>query len=331
MRSFRRVDAGHQPTTQHVSYAKQISMPMDQLLAIQCFVRVSECGSFSAAGRSLGRPQSQVSRLVSQLESVLGGTLLERTTRQVSLTQSGQEYLECARRALAELDEGASLVASGKASMRGRVRIATTNAIARQFLMDVVERLIQQFDELRIDLKIDDHVVDIVGEGVDIAVRMGNLAQTDVVARKLCDLPRIVVASPGYLKRWASARPPIVSPEALEHHDCLLFTGWPSQRFAFRDDDRTIDIVVNGRLSYSVGELARDAAIRGLGVGLVPAFLCESQIASGQLVRLLPGFALDPVPLHAVYTTSRRQVGRVAAVLDALLERFSDCPGPSST
>jgi DNA-binding transcriptional LysR family regulator len=281
---------------------------MDQLTAMRTFVRVADRGSFSAVARELALAQSQVSRQVAQLEQMLGANLLTRTTRRVTLTPEGAAYLEHARRALAEADEGLQAVRRGTQRLHGRMRLAVSGGLLRFVLFDPLEELLRQHPELALDFLIGDERIDLGQHGADLAVRAGELDDSGLVGRKLAELTRVLVASRGYLSASAARSPPILSPAALEHHQCLVFTGMRERRWLFRGSTGQQAVAVSGRVSFSVGELVREGVMRGLGVGLLPLVICKDEIASGQLVRLLPEYEVDPLPVHAVYPASRRRL-----------------------
>ncbi len=293
---------------------------MDQLLAMRTFVRVAERGSFSAVARELDSTQSQVSRQVASLEQRLGATLLSRTTRQVQLTPEGQIYLEYARRALTECDEGEALLRDGRQTLAGRLRISTSAALFHHVVFEPMQALLAQNSALALDVQINDIWVDLVTEGIDLAIRAGELIDSGLIARKLTDLERVVCASPAYLQREAALRPPIVHPTALEQHECIVFTSWRDPRWHFEDENgQAYSASVAGRWRFNQGLVVRDAALSGLGVTMLPRVVVEPFLRSGQLVHLLQGFRCPPLPVHAVYPASRRQVARIEAVVQVLL------------
>jgi len=296
---------------------------MDQLHAMRVFVRVAERGSFSAVAKERATTQSQVSRHVAQLEQRLGAHLFTRTTRKVLLTDEGQIYLDYARRALAEADEGAAEVRGGMRRMRGRLRLAMSHGVLRYLMFDALESFLAAHPELAIDFVLDDGAPDLVAGGIDLAIRQGEQADSALLARRLVELPRVVVASRRYLERSAGTLPAIVTPAALTQHQCIVHAGLADRRWHFDTDDGPLAITVGGRVSFSVGEAVRDAARRGLGVALAPRLLFADLLASGELVQLLPGFRVPPLPVHAVFPASRRQVLRVEKLTEHLLAHFA--------
>jgi len=293
---------------------------MDQLLAMRTFVRVAERGSFSAVAREMESTQSQISRHVANLEQRLGAALLTRTTRQVQLTTEGRMYLEFARRALSECDEGEALLRDGRQSLSGLLRISTAGGLFRQVLFKPLQDLMAANPGLQLDVQINDAFVDLVSEGIDLAIRGGELSDSSLIARKLTELERIVCASPAYLQRESATRPPIIHPSALEQHECLAFSNWRDPRWQFEDEQgQSYDVSVGGRWRFNQVLAVRDAVMAGLGVGLVTRMWVQDALDKGVLVHLLPGFRCKPLPVYAVYPASRRQVARVEAVVQTLL------------
>lgn len=300
---------------------------MDQLQAMRVFVRVAERANFSAVARDLNSTQSQISRQVAALEQRLGAVLLNRTTRQVQLTPEGLAYLEYARRALAEADEGEALLRGGRQALAGRLRLTSSGAVFQHLLFDPLQALMTEHPQLELDINLADGFIDLVTEGMDLAVRAGQLDDSGLVARKLCDLEFVVVASREYLQRHADQRPPIVAPAALSQHECLSFSQWRDPRWFFEaDDGQRQAVAVRSRWRLGNGAAIREALLRGLGVAQVPRFLVEELLRDGRLTQLLPGFRSARVPLQAVYPASRRQVARVELVVQALLAHLA-APG----
>jgi DNA-binding transcriptional LysR family regulator len=299
---------------------------MDQLAAMRVFVRVAERGSFSAVAQELLYSPSRVSRQVAELEKLLGATLVTRTTRRMQLTDEGRVYLEHARRALAEIDDGATAVRGGARGLHGHLRLTTGNGIFRYLVFDAIAPLLEANAELSMELVLNDQVVDLVAAGIDLAVRAGAQQDSSLIARKLAELPRVVVASRRYLERSAGRLPAIVTPAALAQHECIQYSGYRGQDWRFSSEAGEISVPVSGRLSFSVGEMAREAVLRDLGVALMPRVLFADRLASGEVVQLLTGFAIAPLPLYAVYPSSRRQVARVEALIEHLLAHFASRP-----
>lgn len=293
---------------------------VDQLQAMRVFVRVAERASFSAVARELDMTQSQVSRHVAKLEESLGAHLLTRSTRHVTLTQEGQLYLESVRRALSELDEGEAMLHAGRRTLTGRLRIATALPLFQFLVFKPLRSLMARHPGLELELQLSVGTVDLVANGIDMAIRAGALADSGLMARKLCDLPYIVVASRQYLVQTADSRPPIVTPESLSHHECLWPDQYRSHDWSFEDAvGRSIRVNLGGRWRIDEGVALREALIHGLGVALLPRYMVADLLESGEYIELLSAYRTRSVPLYAVYPASRRQVARVEAVIQALL------------
>jgi DNA-binding transcriptional LysR family regulator len=295
---------------------------MDQLSAIRSFVRVAESGSFSAVARELGLTQSQVSRQVAHLEAELRLVLLTRSTRRVQLTPEGRLYLAHARRALAELEQGRSAAQGARGELAGQLRLAVSSGFLRFVLLDPLTMLLREHREFGVELLLGDRFIDLVGEGADLALRVGALDDSGLVARRLMSLSHIVVASPAYLRESSAHAPPILGPQALVHHQCLVFTGLRERRWVFHGPGGSESVPVGGRVAFDLGEVALDLVLRDLGVAMLPRLAVTEHLAQGRLVQLLPQWKLEPLPVHAVYPASRRQVARVELVIERLLHHF---------
>jgi DNA-binding transcriptional LysR family regulator len=273
----------------------------DRLFALRVLLRTARTGSFSRASRELGLSQSSVSRIVAELERDLGVTLLARTTRAVSLTDAGADYLARIEPVLDALEE-ADHAARGTGTLRGTLRIALSSSFG---LREVVPRLsdfLLRHPELRVDLAVSDIHQDLVMDGVDVAFRLGALADSTEIARKLGQSPRILAASPDYL---AGARP-IEEPANLSDHGVILGPGAVPRVLTFSKGDRRLSVKVEGRITCAVNEGATAVAVAGLGITVSSLWGIRAELERGELVRLLPDWTLLPaVDLHAVFPPGR--------------------------
>ena len=298
----------------------------DRLREIEVFVRVAETGSLSRAGRDLGLSQPSTSRLVAALEERLGVRLLLRTTRRVSLTEAGAAYLERARGALLELGEAAA-VARGAGGLQGVLRVALPVAFGAREVVPRLAPFLAEHPELRIELLMADRHQDLVGEGVELALRLGPLPDSNLVARRLASAPRWPVAAPAYL----AGRGEPLTPHDLARHECILGPlGWPAADWTFHDPSgKAMAVEVQGRvrLDSAAGVLA--GLVAGIGIGIASWWMCRAEIAAGTLVRLLPGYGLAPAELYAVFAAGRRASSKARAFADYLEARLaaSDPPG----
>lgn len=291
----------------------------DRLQELKVFIRAAETGSFSRAARELGLTQPSVSRIVSELEARLGVTLLLRTTRQVTLTDAGSVFLERARRILSDLDE-AEHAARGVDSLQGMVRLAAPVLYGTLRIIPHLPALLGRHPGLRIDLTIADHHQDLIADGVDIAIRMGRLADSAMGARGFETLQRYVVAAPSYLAERSVPR----SPADLAEHDCISGPGsFGSEGWVFTKDATVTSINVDGRVQTGSGPGVIASAVAGLGVAMSTNLAAGAALKSGTLVRLLEEYVMPPVEVHAVFPQGPRPSHKVRSVVEFLAGRIA--------
>ncbi len=295
---------------------------MDKLAAMQVFVRVVETGGLSAAGRALGLAPSSVSRRVGELEDLLGVRLLQRTTRRLSLTEAGETYYERSRDIVRAVDEANLAVTGERAGPSGVLRITVPASVARRHIAPAMAAFQARYPAVRIVMSVTDRIVDIVGEGLDVAIRVGQLDDSSLMARKVDEARRLACASPAYLER--AGRPN--RPEELCDHACLTFRKHPgSNPWRFRRGEEKIEVRATGPFFTDDGETLVAAACAGLGLVLVPEWLVGPEISDGRLVEVLSDHPADPAvtPLHAVYAPGPYTPPKVRALVDFLADRFS--------
>lgn len=293
---------------------------------IAAFAAVAECGSVSGAARRLGVAKSVVSKRVSELERSLGATLLKRTPRSVALTDRGRTFYERSRAIMAALDEAATLVREEQGGLRGQIRIAAPMTLGTMYLGGMLWPLLREHPALEVALDLDDRVVDLLGSGYDLGIRIGPLPDSSLIARKLVDIPRVLCASPAYLARAGLPG----SIEDLPDHDCVgyahLAAGqvWSFQPLRGSSEPRAVR--VKSRFVANNGELMRGAAVAGLGLLLVPEFIVADALRDGSLVRVLPACRPVPTALHVLYPRDRHGSPRVRAVVERLAAAMKPRP-----
>ena len=297
---------------------------MDRLGAIEAFVKVSETQSFSEAARRLRSSKSVVSRHVSTLESELGARLFHRTTRSLTLTEAGRSYLEHASRILADLEDAKRSVSQLQSAPRGQLRVNAPMSFGLLHLTPALPEFLTRYADIEVDLTLNDRFVDLVDEGFDLAVRIGNLEDSSLVARKLAPIRRVVCASPAYLK--AHGVP--ATPDDLKQHECLYYSNVAlSHEWRFvRDNGRPWTVEVRGRLSANNGDALKAAVLRGLGLAILPTFIAGDDLRAGALVTVLDKFIAQDMTVNAVYPHSRHLSPKVRAFIDFLAERFGPRP-----
>lgn len=273
----------------------------DRFVALRLFVRVARSGSFSRAGRELGFSQPSASRIVSELEREVGVALLTRTTRAVTLTEAGVDYLARIEALLDALDE-ADHAARGSGELRGVLRVGVAASFGVRELIPRLPAFAERHPALRIELLMNDQRQDLVNDGVDVALRFGELADSVATARRLGATPRLLVASPGYLARGGVPQ----APADLADHRFIAGPVGPGPRgIAMTLDGRTLVVRVQSRLMVTVNEGATAAAVAGLGIAMSGHWGCRAELDAGRLQQVLPAWDLGATELHAVFPAGR--------------------------
>jgi DNA-binding transcriptional LysR family regulator len=294
----------------------------DALQEITIFARVVNTGSLSAAARDLGLSPALVSRRLSGLESRLGVRLINRTTRSLHMTDEGAAYYETCTRVLAEIEEADAAVSAGRAEPRGILRVALPASFGNQHVAPLVPQFAARYPDVQLALSLSERNVNVVEEGFDLAIRIADLADSSLAARKLAPNRRVVCASPAYLQRHGAPR----TPDDLAQHNCLAtdFT----MNWDYRDPDGTPGSVrVTGRYSCDNWSVLREWALAGLGIALKSTWDVRRHLEDGSLVALLPGytFATD-VAIYAVYPHRRYLPAKTRAFIEFLAESFGPEP-----
>ena len=289
------------------------------LVDVLAFVRVAETGSFSRAADRMGISKSILSRRVARLEAGLGARLLTRGAQGTQPTDAGQAYYERASRILAELDAAQEVVAEAVTQVAGPIRLSAPISFGTLYLAPALADFAALHPRVELDISLDDNQVDLVASGFDLAVRMGTLADSSLIARRIAPARRIVVASPSYLDR--RGRP--ASPRDLAAHDILLYRN---EQWRFRVDGRWENVRVRPRLRSDNGEMLRAAAAAGLGLCILPSFIAAPSLEAGEIEVVLRDYPLPEAALHAVMPPGRAATARVRALVDYLAARFGPEP-----
>ena len=295
----------------------------DALQEITIFARVVTTGSLSAAARDLGLSPALVSRRLAGLEARLGVRLINRTTRSLHMTDEGAAYYETCTRLLADIEEADAAVSAGRAEPRGILRVALPASFGNQHVAPLVPRFAARYPDVQIALSLSDRTVNVVEEGFDLAVRIADLADSSLAARKLAPNRRVVCASPAYLQRHGAPR----TPDDLAQHNCLTTTDF-AMNWDYRDPDgKPGSARVTGRYACDNWEVLREWALAGLGVALKSTWDVRRHLEDGSLVSLLPGytFATD-VAIYAVYPHRRHLPAKTRAFIEFLAESFGPEP-----
>lgn len=294
---------------------------MDKLQAMKSFVRVVEAGSFSAVADESDATQSAISKQIAALERELGARLLTRTTRSLALTEEGARYFEQARRLVAEIAEAESAVRAGEQELTGLLRVAAAVGFGRLKLMPLVQSFLDEHRRVKIDLRLNDGFVDLVEQGIDVAVRIGELQDSGLFARRIGTSRRWLVAHRNYLRRLPKGRKVPGTPDDLAHHNCVVYTELPWRNLwtltagpgAAEPLGSTRVIRVDGRLQTNSSEVIRAAILAGMGIAFAPTWLFETELASGEVQHLLPDWEAAAIPIHLVSPRERRESAKVKA------------------
>ncbi|MGF1592001.1 MAG: LysR family transcriptional regulator [Kiloniellaceae bacterium] len=295
---------------------------MSEMENLRLFVEVIDSGGFNRAARRLGISKSIVSRRIAQIEADLGARLLTRTTRGISPTEAGVEFKARSERLLADYEEAREAVARRAGEVVGLLRLAVPLAFGLRHVAPVVAELARLHPRLEFDVSYSDRVVDLIGERFDAAIRIGNLRDSPLVARRIAPGRAVVVASPDYLDRRGSPR----VPGDLAAHDCLIYTGSLDADWQFRSGRRLVAIRPQGRLRSDSGEALVRWAVAGLGIAMVPTFLVSDEIARGDLLPLLLDYPTPEFGIFIVRPPGAYVPGKVRLLIDTLVDRFSGPP-----
>jgi DNA-binding transcriptional LysR family regulator len=300
---------------------------METFAGMRLFAEVVDSGSFSAAGRRLGLAASSVARAIGTLENQLGVRLLNRTTRKLGLTEAGRLYHERTKRILAEVEEARLSVTQLETAPRGTLRLSVPVSFGRLHIAPALPGFLALHPALRVDLATTDAFVDLVEEGVDLAIRIGELEDSSLIARRLAPNRRVICASPGYLERHGVP----AAPEALSGHNCLIYKRRENRSlWRLRDAERIHEIEVRGSLLANNADALHVAALAGLGLTILPVWLVGPDIQRGALSIVLADHQVSAAALdsniYAVFPHSRHLSAKVRAFVDFLRQRFGPRP-----
>lgn len=295
---------------------------MDRLKQIESFVGVATKGSLTAAALAEGVAPAVIGRRIDALEARLGVKLLVRTTRRITLTHEGSAFLEDCQRFLADLANAEASVSAGGVKASGHLRLTAPAGFGRRHVATLVPKFIALHPEVSVSLNLSDRVVDIVNEGVDCAVRVGDLPDSSLVSVRLADNRRLCVATPEYLRRAGVPQ----TPADLTKHECLTLSSDASQTrgWAFTVDGQVTHLRPSGRLDCSDGQVLHDWCLMGLGIAWRSTWEVEHEIAAGQLVSVLDDFAAPPNGIYAVFPQRKHLPLRVRLWIDFLKHTYGD-------
>ena len=293
---------------------------MDQFKQISTFVDVAIKGSLSAAARAEGIAPAMIGRRLDALEARLGVKLLQRTTRRIALTNEGSAFLEHCQRILLDLDNAESQASERSARPSGHLNISAPAGFGRQHVAPLIPSFLAEHRQVTLTLKLNDRVVDLIGEGIDVAIRIADLSDSNLIGVKMADNKRVVVATPAYLKKHGSPR----SLDELSRHNCLAISGEGSQRgWTFRQNGKNVTLKVEGNMVCNDGAVLHDWALSGRGLAWRSMWEVGTAIESGQLCTVLDEFAAPGNDIYAVFAQRQHLPLRIRAYVDFLRRAFA--------
>ncbi len=296
---------------------------MDRIDAMRLFVRVVETGSFSAVAREANIGQPAVSKQIAALEAHLRAQLLHRTQRNLSLTEAGQIYYEASVRLLADLDDAEQAVGRGQTQPSGLLRVTLSAGFSRLVVIPLLPSFHARYPEIVADIIISDRYVDLVEEGIDVAIRLGALDDASVIARRIGASPRVTVAAPAYLQRTGAP----ATPHDLPRHACIAFTFQRRPRgWVFIGPDGPIRHAPKGPVRANDAENVRAAVLAGLGLAQAPRWLFAAELTSGEVCEVLADYPAEHPPIHAIFPPGRKPASRVRVFVDHLAGAFAVNP-----
>lgn len=292
---------------------------MDQFKQISTFVEVVARGNLSAAARAEGIAPAMIGRRLDALEERLGVKLLQRTTRKIALTDEGSAFLEDCQRILRELEEAEAAVSERSAKATGQLVISAPAGFGRQHVAPLLPSFLATHRDLSVSLNLSDRVVDLIGEGIDVAIRIAALSDSSLIGVKLADNKRVVVASPSYLKKYGAPR----TPEDLHKHNCLAMSNEASQRgWTLREHGKNLIFKANGNMVCNDGQVLHEWALAGRGLAWRSMWEVGPDIAAGRLQTVLDDFAAPGNDIYAVYAQRRHLPLRIRAFIDFLRQTY---------
>ena len=296
---------------------------MDQIVAIRTFVRVVESGSFSAVARAAGVGQPAVSKQITALEAHLGAQLLRRTSRSLSLTEAGQDFYEAAVRLIDDLAAAESRVGRGQSAPSGLIRVTVAPVFGRLYVVPRLRDFFARYPDITVDLAVTDRIVNLVEEGVDLAIHNGELRDSRLVVKRIGLTPIVTVASPAYLKEHGEP----ATPSELDGHRCVIFAPQGEPRaWGFKGEAGDIEYRPKGSFRTNDADQIRAAVLVGLGLAHAPGWLFASEVASRAVRLVLRDYEPAPLPISAVHPAGRRLATKVRVFIDFVAEIFAAEP-----
>jgi DNA-binding transcriptional LysR family regulator len=292
----------------------------DLLDGVAVFVGVINAGSFTAAARALGHSTSYVSKVVSRLEKRLGSRLLNRTTRTISLTDAGRAYYERCNQIVIDAENAERSINQLQDRPRGLLRINAPASFGSKYLLDVLPQFMHRYPEVKLEVEFNDRLIDVVAEGYDVVIRVGEIKDLNLVARKFTSSKHVVVASPDYLKRRGCP----TTVDELAHHDCITYSLLPTPAlWDFYKDGVRSSVTVDPRAMCNSSEIEVAMVKQGIGITRLPLFTCQQEVANGDLQIILENYDQMQLDVFAVYPHRQYLTAKVRAFVDFVVEAFA--------
>jgi DNA-binding transcriptional LysR family regulator len=294
---------------------------MDAIENMRAFVLSIEAGSFAAAARELGTSRALISKYVGQLEESLGVRLLHRTTRSITMTEAGEAYYSRAKDLVADFDELKALTSGQDYEPKGLLRVSVPESFGTRYIAPVLPEFLSIYPEIELDISFSDRICNVVDEGYDLAVRIGEEGKNNLVSRALTRVPYFLCASPEYIGSNGGVR----TPEDLTEHQCIVDRSFPDgNKWRFKSDKKNFHVTVEGKILVNSSEAARAVALKGAGITLCPSYLVEKDIASGELVLLLDGWLDYDRTVYVLYPYARSISAKTRAFVNHMRKYFEN-------
>ena len=292
---------------------------LDDLKRMVIFSHVVEAGSFTGAAKRLGIAKSAVSKHISLLEKSAGTRLLNRSTRSLGLTDIGESYYQNCSRLTTILQQTRDMTEGLQDEPRGLIRVSSPASFGIDTIAPLLNRFIQTYPDLKAELLLDDNVIDMTAQGIDVAIRVGWLPDSNLRARKLKDSPRLLCASPDYIKRKGLPQ----TPDDLQQHEWIIFTLLPTPyHCSFTKNRKTGNISIKGKIKTNNGKAVRRFLLEGAGIAALSDFLVEEDLKSGRLIRLLPDYHIADAGIYAVFQNQQLKQTKIRTFIDFLSENI---------
>jgi len=298
---------------------------MDLFQAMRMFVKVAEAGSFSGAARALDTSNPSVTRHIADLEAYIGARLFNRSTRRLSLTEAGSNYLERCQQVLLDIDNAVLEAGMSAANPTGTLRMTVPMSFAVNHLGRILPEYMRRYPDVKLDISLSDRVVNLVDEGYDLGIRIGRIEDSSLIARKIAPARLILCAAPAYLEKYGTPRVP--QDIERQQHTCLRYSYANSPDvWTFIKAGKTHSVKLSGSINANNGDILREAAVGGMGLIMQPSFIVGNDIRDKKLIHLLPDYVPPASMIQAVYASRQHLSAKVRTFVDYLIEQFGDEP-----